>query len=215
MEIKDSFLKENFLWVVEGLEKSNAPVEWKQSLSTLAFMTTESYGKGVKEELLLPYLKIALNHANPQIKKIGIRFVISFKAFDLFTDIDASILAETFHEKYLRMNESEFLSPLKTTFNKLQKEGKLNKFVEQIAFGKFTKDIVKEICFQLWYRDIKKIEQALDIIKFLIDELDVNKDAFIPILNDFIQDLDARIYLKTQKEVKEHLKSKAEELIKL
>jgi len=205
--------KENFLWVIEGLDSSNDPVEWKQSLATLAFMTTEQYGSGVKEEFLIPYLKKGLSHSNPLIKKIALRFVISFKIFNLFSDVDAAFIAESFHEKYLKTKESEFLNPLKITFTKLQKEGKLNKFLEQIGQGVFSKDIVKEICFQLWYRDIHKIEQALDILDFLFNELDVEKEAFIPILNEFMIDLERRIYLKTQKEVREHLKKKALELI--
>jgi len=62
MDLKD------FMWVVEGLNESNEFSDWKQSLSTLAFMTTESYGKGLKEALLIPYIKKAINHSNPEIK---------------------------------------------------------------------------------------------------------------------------------------------------
>ncbi len=206
--------KDEYKWVTETLDNSNDPSDWKQGLATLAFITTESYGKGVKEELFIPYLEKAVNHTNIQIKKLGIRFTISFKALDLLQGLDQNVLAETFHEKFFRFKkDTSFLKSLKITFKKLKKEKKLDKFLNEIAWGKFSDSIVKELTFQLWYRDVHKIEEALDVIHFLFEKLSINKENFIPIINNFIKDLDKRIYLQEKKEVKQQLKDKALEII--
>ncbi|PKL15460.1 MAG: hypothetical protein CVV50_00095 [Spirochaetae bacterium HGW-Spirochaetae-6] len=206
---------DNFDWVVEALKDNADPLDWKQGLSTLAFITTEPYGLHVKDTILIPYLKKALNHPNPQIQKIAVRFIISFRVFDLLSDIDQNIIAESFWEKYAKFfdTEAEFLLPLKTTFHKLKKERKLQKFLLQVARGDFDKDIIKEITFQLWYRDPGKIHQALDIIAFLINEMDIRREDFLPILSEFILDLDKRIYLKEQKELRKALAEKARQIM--
>ncbi|HOM38743.1 MAG TPA: hypothetical protein PK663_06290 [Spirochaetota bacterium] len=207
-------LKE-FLWVVDGLENSNDPSDWKQSLSTLTFMTTESYGKGLKEALLIPYIKKAVNHSNPEVKKIGMRFLLSLKVFDIITkeEADEKIIAETLYEKYLRENNPGFLNSLRTTFKKLKMEGKLEQFLRELGDGVFSEPIIKELVFQLNYRDPIKIDEALEVIKFLINKLKVKKQPFIPFLNNFIKDLDKRLYLIDKRNIKEALKHKAQEII--
>ncbi|HOJ50533.1 MAG TPA: hypothetical protein PKW55_06970 [Spirochaetota bacterium] len=207
-------LKE-FLWVVDGLENSNDPSDWKQSLSTLTFMTTESYGKGLKEALLIPYIKKAVNHSNPEVKKIGMRFLLSLKVFDIITkeEADEKIIAETLYEKYLRENNPGFLNSLRTTFKKLKMEGKLEQFLRELGDGVFSEPIIKELVFQLNYRDPIKIDEALEVIKFLINKLKVKKQPFIPFLNNFIRDLDKRLYLIDKRNIKEALKHKAQEII--
>ena len=209
MDLKD------FMWVVEGLNESNEFSDWKQSLSTLAFMTTESYGKGLKEALLIPYIKKAINHSNPEIKKLGMRFLLSLKVFDIITkeEADEKIIAETLYEKYLRENNPGFLNSLRTTFKKLKMEGKLKQFLQELGEGIFSDAIIKELVFQLNYRDPIKIAEALDVIKFLVEKLKVNKEPFIPFLNNFIKDLDKRLYLIDKRPVKEGLKNKALEII--
>jgi len=209
MDLKD------FMWVVEGLNESNEFSDWKQSLSTLAFMTTESYGKGLKEALLIPYIKKAINHSNPEIKKLGMRFLLSLKVFDIITkeEADEKIIAETLYEKYLRENNPGFLNSLRTTFKKLKMEGKLKQFLQELGEGIFSDAIIKELVFQLNYRDPIKIAEALDVIKFLVEKLKVNKEPFIPFLNNFIKDLDKRLYLIDKRTVKEGLKNKALEII--
>jgi hypothetical protein len=179
-------------------------------------MCTESYGKGLKEAMLIPYLKKAVDHPNPEVQKIAIRFIISLKTFNILgeTDVDRDIIAETFYEKYLRAKNPEFLRPLKITFKKLQKEGKLEKFLKQIGEGVFSKDIIKELTFQLWYRDIRKMEEALQIIDFLLHKLGIQKEDFVPFLEDFIHDIDKRIYLADKKDIKERLKKAARDIIR-
>lgn len=204
---------EEYLWLTEHLEYSNDPSDWRQSLSTLAFITTESYGKGVLEEILIPWLQKAIQHSNPKIQKIGIRFMISLRTFDLMTPVDESILAETFYEKFLKKKKPDFLSPLKTCFTKLRKEGKLALFLDQLGEGKFTPSVAKEISSQLWYRQENKMEHALEMIQFLIENLDVDKEEFVPILKDFTQDLEDRLYLKGKKEIKQKLISHARLII--
>ena len=46
--------EEDFKWAVEALEYSDDPLDWKQGLATLAFITTEPYGKNVKDDFLIP-----------------------------------------------------------------------------------------------------------------------------------------------------------------
>ena len=205
---------EHYKWVVESLEKSNEPGDWKQSLTTLAFMTTESYGKGLKEALLIPYLKKGLEHTHTGIQKIAIRLIVSLKTFDILneSDVDENVIAESFFEKY-DGKHIEFLKPLKITFRKLMKEKKLEKFLYQIAEGCFSKDIVKELTFQLWYRDTYKMNEALDIIDFLIKKLGIKKSDFIPVLEDFVDDVDKRIYLIGKNKIKNQLKQKAVEVM--
>lgn len=204
-----SFNVDEFKWVVEHLDHSNDATDWKQSLSTLAFISTEQYGQGVKEALLIPYLKKAVEHTETKIQKIGIRFIISFKTFDLLTEVDRNVLAETFYEKFIKSDNVAVLKPLKITFQTLQKEGKLQKFLEQIGQGKFSKDIIKEITTQLWYRNTRKNEEALDVIEVLLNKLDIEKEDFVPFIHDFVKDLDNRIYLKGQDKLKTFLKQKA------
>jgi len=204
---------EDYLWLTDHLAYTEDPSDWRQSLSTLAFITTESYGQGVRDEILIPWLQKAIQHSSPKIQKIGLRFMISLKTFDLMTGIDESVLAETFYEKFLKNKKPGFLMPLKICFTKLRKEGKLSKFLDQLGDGKFSRDIVKEIAFQLWYRDETKMEHALEIIEFLTESLDVDKEDFIPILKDFIQDLEERIYLKGKNEVKKRLSDRARNII--
>jgi len=199
-------LKE-FQWVVEGLEKSHDPSDWKQSLSTLTFMTTEPYGKQIKEELLVPYLDKALHHENIDIQKVAARFAVSLRVFELLSDsdLDHEKMAETFYEKFLKRKKPNFLDPLIITFTKLKKENKLKKFLEQLGQGTFSQDIVNEISFQLYYRDIDKIKQALEMIYFLTHELKINKEDFKAAVDNFLLDLETRIYLKSQTKIKKEL----------
>lgn len=206
---------EHYQWVVDGLDQSNNPSDWKQSLSTLAFMTTEPYGKELKEKLFIPYLEKAAKHSNPAIQEIAVRFIISFKTFNLFTSLEQDILVKGLYEKFFKNKKADFLDPLKITFDKLKKEKKLDKFLHQLGQGKFSEDIVHEISFQLYYRDIHKMEQALDIIYFLIKELKVEKQDFIPVLQEFKKDIDSRIYLKGEPKVRKMLHEKADKIIQL
>lgn len=204
-----------YLWVVEHLDGNDNPSDWKQSLSTLAFMMTEPYGKGLKETLLIPYLKKALDSSNDEIKKVAVRFIISLKSFDLLTeaDIQKDIIAETFYEKYLRAHNPAFLKPLKITFMKLEKEKKLERFLKQLGEGEFSRDIIRELTFQLDYRSTQKIEEALNIIEFLIHKMGIKKEGFIPFLENFIKELPDRIYLLGKNKVKNYLKNRAEKII--
>lgn len=206
---------QDFLWVVENLDDSENFYDWKQSLATIAFMTTEPYGKGLKEKLLIPYLKKALSKQNIKIKKLALRFILSLKSFDVLTsqDLDKDLLAETVYEKYIKSEKQDFLRPLKTTFMKLQREKKLQKFLNELGQGEFSQDIVRELVFQLSYRDVHKMEEALEILDFLFKKMGIKREPFIPFLKEFSIDLDERIYLSGKKEIKGKLKNKAYELI--
>jgi len=99
------------------------------------------------------------------------RFLLSLKVFDIITkeEADEKIIAETLYEKYLRENNPGFLNSLRTTFKKLKMEGKLKQFLQELGEGIFSDAIIKELVFQLNYRDPIKIAEALDVIKFLVE----------------------------------------------
>ncbi len=93
-------------------------------------------------------------------------------------------------------------------------EGKIQQFLQELGEGVFSEAIVKELVFQLNYRDPIKMDEALDVIKFLIDKLKVKKEPFIPFIEFFIKDLDKRLYLIDKRNIKDALKHKALSIIK-